>query len=58
MVTILEQNKSNSKKNNLNEDFYFNDKGLLVFTREYHLKRGYCCKSNCLNCAYKPENLK
>ena len=58
MVTILGQNKSNSKKNNLNEDFYFNDKGLLVFTREYHLKRGYCCKSNCLNCAYKPENLK
>ncbi|WP_397601058.1 DUF5522 domain-containing protein [Silvanigrella sp.] len=33
-------------------DFYFNDKGLMVFTKEYHLKRGYCCKSGCLNCPY------
>ena len=24
----------------------------MVFTEEYHLKRGYCCKSNCLHCPY------
>ena len=34
------------------EDYYFNEAGLLVFTREYHLKRGYCCNSGCLHCPY------
>ncbi len=58
MVTISDQKKSNIKNKNINQDFYFNERGLMVFTRAYHLKRGYCCKSNCLNCAYKPENLK
>jgi hypothetical protein len=24
----------------------------MVFTEEYHLKRGYCCKLNCLHCPY------
>lgn len=33
-------------------DFYFNENGLMVFTKEYHLKRGYCCKRGCLNCPY------
>jgi hypothetical protein len=33
-------------------DFYFNEQGLMVFTKEYHLKRGYCCKSQCLNCPW------
>ncbi|MDP1817469.1 MAG: DUF5522 domain-containing protein [Leadbetterella sp.] len=43
------------KKISRKADFYFNNEGLMVFTREYHLKRGYCCKSNCLNCPYKQE---
>ncbi|MNE02283.1 hypothetical protein D3C80_947540 [compost metagenome] len=34
------------------EDYTINEKGLLVFTREYHLKRGYCCKNLCLNCPW------
>jgi hypothetical protein len=33
-------------------DYYFNEQGLLVFTREYHLKRGYCCKNGCKHCPY------
>jgi hypothetical protein len=34
------------------EDFYY--EGLyVVFTRAYHLKRGYCCNSNCRHCPYK-----
>ena len=36
-----------------NEDFYINKNGLIVFTKKYHLKRGTCCKSNCLHCPYK-----
>lgn len=34
-----------------NEDYYF-ESGLMVFTAAYHLKRGYCCKSGCRHCPY------
>jgi len=33
-------------------DYYINEDGNLVFTREYHLKRGYCCQNKCLNCPW------
>ena len=33
-------------------DYYFNEEGLMVFTSQYHLKRGYCCKNVCLNCPW------
>lgn len=34
------------------EDYYLNDQGLMVFTKVYHLKRGYCCENNCKHCPY------
>jgi hypothetical protein len=34
------------------EDFYF-DGPYLVFTAAYHLKRGYCCNSDCRHCPYQ-----
>ncbi len=34
------------------EDFYF-EGPYMVFTAAYHLKRGYCCNSNCRHCPYK-----
>jgi hypothetical protein len=34
------------------KDFYLNSDGLMVFTRAYHLKRGFCCKTGCLNCPW------
>lgn len=34
------------------EDYYINEDGNYVFTKEYHLKRGHCCKSGCLHCPY------
>ncbi|MBC7915204.1 MAG: hypothetical protein H7Y07_13885 [Pyrinomonadaceae bacterium] len=33
-------------------DYYFNEQGLMVFTKEYHLKRGYCCTNGCLHCPW------
>jgi hypothetical protein len=33
-------------------DYYFNEQGLMVFTEQYHLKRGYCCKNGCKHCPY------
>ena len=34
------------------EDYYYGEDGLLVFTRAYHLKRGYCCENGCKHCPY------
>ncbi|MBB5397627.1 DUF5522 domain-containing protein [Mucilaginibacter sp. AK015] len=35
-----------------NVDYYINEDGNFVFTKEYHLKRGYCCKNRCLHCPW------
>jgi hypothetical protein len=37
------------------EDFYLTPEGYIVFTEAYHLKRGYCCESNCRHCPYKKK---
>jgi hypothetical protein len=34
------------------EDFYM-EGPYMVFTATYHLKRGYCCNSDCRHCPYK-----
>jgi len=34
-------------------DYYLNEDGLLVFTEQYHLKRGFCCKNKCKHCPWK-----
>ncbi|MBL7964562.1 MAG: hypothetical protein JNM31_12060 [Flavobacteriales bacterium] len=33
-------------------DYYFSPEGYLVFTEQYHRKRGYCCQSGCRHCPY------
>jgi hypothetical protein len=35
-------------------DYYW-ENGLMVFTAEYHLKRGYCCDSGCRHCPYRKD---
>ena len=43
----------NSSLNKLSKDeYYLSQDGYIVFTEKYHLKRGYCCKSNCKHCPY------
>jgi hypothetical protein len=37
--------------------YYINDEGLLVFTRQYHLEKGFCCGNGCLHCPYDFENV-
>lgn len=32
-------------------DFYMSGP-FMVFTAQYHLKRGYCCGNNCRHCPY------
>ena len=37
--------------------FYFDESGLMVFTKKYHLQRGYCCGNGCRHCPYNYENV-
>lgn len=32
--------------------YYINKQGLLVFTQQYLLERGYCCGNGCKHCPY------
>jgi hypothetical protein len=35
-------------------DFYW-ENGFLVFTAQYHRRRGYCCGNRCRHCPYGHE---
>ena len=37
--------------------FYYNKDGLFVFTKQYHLEKGYCCGNGCLHCPFNYENV-
>lgn len=34
------------------KDYYLDEKGLMVFTADYLLRRGYCCENACKHCPY------
>ncbi len=38
-------------------DYYY-DGPYLVFTAQYHLRRGYCCNSGCRHCPYRSSSEK
>lgn len=37
-------------------DYYLNAEGYMVFTEQYHLRRGYCCGNGCKHCPYKGKD--
>jgi hypothetical protein len=37
--------------------YYIKDDGLIVFTEQYHLEKGYCCGYGCLHCPYEYEKV-
>lgn len=46
------------KKNYSDEDdIYFDNSGLTVFTEKYLLERGYCCGNGCRHCPYDYKNV-
>lgn len=47
--------KTNEPMKLIPGDYYMNSNGLMVFTAQYHLRRGYCCSSGCKHCPYKDE---
>jgi hypothetical protein len=52
--TVLNLCMGDKKKNGdkIEPPMFYMENGLVVFTREYHLKRGTCCKSGCRHCPY------
>ncbi|GAA3974032.1 hypothetical protein GCM10022407_19760 [Hymenobacter antarcticus] len=34
-------------------DFYYTPEGYLVFTEQYHRRRGSCCQNSCRHCPWK-----
>ncbi len=49
--------KSSYLKNLSKEEYYISNDGYVIFTEKYHLKRGYCCDSNCINCPYQKKKI-
>jgi hypothetical protein len=41
----------------LEEDFYYNKEGLMVFTSKYLSERGYCCGNVCKHCPFNYVNV-
>jgi hypothetical protein len=39
------------------DELYSNPDGLVIFTAEYLLGRGYCCGNGCRNCPYDYKNV-
>ena len=42
-----------SKK--VEEEDYYLEKGYLVMTEKFHMKRGFCCGKRCRHCPYEPQ---
>lgn len=46
-------------KKNLVEsvDFYFDENGFMVLTKEYHINKGHCCGYGCRHCPFDFESV-
>ena len=57
VMKSLSQARDDEKRNDDDQDdqqdFYFEPSGLMVFTANYHLKKGYCCGNGCRHCPYQ-----
>jgi len=54
----LNNNKREKSNKLLPSDFYYDKFGNMVFTEEYHIRRGVCCGSGCRHCPYFPAHKK
>ncbi len=49
---VMDEKEPLPAENLQSGDTYFED-GLMVFTAQYLLRRGYCCNNGCRHCPYK-----
>lgn len=47
-----------SKKPFIEGIHYYLSDGKIVFTSLYHVQRGFCCGSKCINCPYTEGHIK
>ena len=64
MVGLVKSSKKNTETKQEGESeqlfpssFYI-ENGKYVFTKEFHLNRGYCCGSGCRHCPFYPAHKK
>ena len=51
----MKQENIKREKPKLLPSYFYEENGIIVFTEEYHIKRGYCCGNKCRHCAYEPR---
>jgi hypothetical protein len=52
MAGKSEDTETNTEQLTEGLDYYLNEEGLMVFTKSYLLRRGYCCETGCSHCPY------
>ncbi|MCB0335619.1 MAG: hypothetical protein KDD62_04915 [Bdellovibrionales bacterium] len=53
IVITPEMQKRHDEATAQGKDYYKDPQsGYMVFTAEYHRRRGHCCKSGCRHCPY------
>ena len=64
LVGLVKSSKENKKTiqegegEQLSLSSFYIENGKYVFTKEFHLKRGYCCGSGCRHCPFYPAHKK
>jgi hypothetical protein len=51
-VQPLRQAVLNPQYSLLEEQDYYLEAEMIIFTARYHLRRGYCCENRCRHCPY------
>lgn len=54
MKKQIESKRESQGKFIENVDYYF-ENGLMILTKRFLEKRGYCCQNNCRNCPYSKK---
>ncbi|MFQ3213950.1 MAG: hypothetical protein ACJAT1_002392 [Marivirga sp.] len=55
---MKEDKKNKSKEEEEEQRLYYFENGLMVFTANHHLQRGYCCGNRCRHCPFNYKNVK
>jgi 2-iminoacetate synthase ThiH len=55
--TEIDNNKR-EEPNKLLPSHYYMEGDRVIFTEEFHIKRGTCCGNYCRHCAYEPKHTK
>jgi hypothetical protein len=64
LVELVKSSKKDKKtfqeggSEQLSPSSFYIENGKYVFTKEFHLNRGYCCGSGCRHCPFYPAHKK